>query len=72
MKYAEAKFLSLYFISFREVEKKVSLHIKFRKAFKGNFADLVSEENFIDTFRNYTGVVWIMPINSVQLLTKHY
>lgn len=40
MKYAEAKFLSLYFISFKEV----SLNMKFRKAFKGNFADLVSEE----------------------------
>ena len=47
MKYAEAKFLSLYFISFKEV----SLNMKFRKAFKGNFADLVSEENFIDTFK---------------------
>ena len=40
MKYAEAKFLSLNFISFKEV----SLNMKFRKAFKGNFADLVSEE----------------------------
>ena len=57
MKYAEAKFLSLYFISFKEVEKNVSLNIKFRNAFKGNFADLVSEENFIDTFRNYRRVV---------------
>ena len=53
MKYAEAKFLSLYFISFKEV----SLNMKFRKAFNGNFADLVSQENFIDTFRNYRGVV---------------
>ena len=61
MKYAEAKFLSLYFISFREVEKIVSLPIKVRKAFKGNFADLVRKV-----------VVWMMPINSVQLLTKHY
>ena len=57
MKYAEAKFLSLYFTSFKEVEKNVNLNMKFRKAFKGNFADLVSEENFIDTFRNYRGVV---------------
>ena len=57
MKYAEAKFLSLYFISFKEVEKNMSLNIKFRKAFKGNFADLGSEENFFDTFRNYRGVV---------------
>ena len=57
MKYAEAKFLSLYFISFKEVEKNESLNIKFRKAFKGNFADLVSEENFINTFRNYRGLV---------------
>ena len=57
MKYAEAKFLSLHFISFKEVEKNVSFNIKFRKAFKGNFADLDSEENFIDTFRNYRGVV---------------
>ena len=57
MKYAEAKFLSLYFTSFKEVEKNVSLNMKFHKAFKGNFADLVSEENFIDTFRNYRGVV---------------
>ena len=57
MKYAEAKFLSLYFISFKEVEKNVSLNIKFPKAFKGNFADFVSEKNFIDTFRNYRGVV---------------
>ena len=46
MKYAEAKFLSLYSISFKEVKKNVSLNIKFRKAFKGIFADLVSEENF--------------------------
>ena len=55
MKYAEAKFLSLYFISFKEV----SLNMKFRKAFKGNFADLVSEEK-------------LSPINSVQLRSEHY
>ena len=34
MKYAEAKFLSLYFISFKEVEKNVSLNIKFARLLK--------------------------------------